>query len=119
MPSSASRTASLVKNMSVSRPFSAAPTATRNATITFSGSSRPVVRLMTALPAMTGSPPRRRVVEVDGTDERQGRRPGFSLQIERFERVEEAVLHSEKRGGHSRGRAGLGVDPLDMGFGRL
>src|SRR6476619_109794 len=44
-----SRTASLVRNISVVRPCSAAPTATRNATVTFSGSSSPVLRLITAL----------------------------------------------------------------------
>src|SRR5262245_30153814 len=42
--------------MSVGRPDSAAPTATRNATVTFSGSSRPVVKLMTALPGMDVPP---------------------------------------------------------------
>ena len=51
-PSSARRTASLAWNISVGRPASAAPTATRKATVTFSGSSRPVVRLITAFPAM-------------------------------------------------------------------
>jgi hypothetical protein len=49
-PRSASRTASLVRNIKVGRPSSAAPTATRNATVTRSASSRPVVRLMTAFP---------------------------------------------------------------------
>src|SRR6266568_7247169 len=48
-PSVASRTASLVRNISVWRPCSAAPTATRNATVTVSASSRPVLRLTTAL----------------------------------------------------------------------
>src|SRR5712691_8208847 len=48
-PSVASRTAYLVRNISVCRPCSAAPTATRNATVTVSGSSRPVLRLTTAL----------------------------------------------------------------------
>jgi hypothetical protein len=48
----ASRTASLVRNIRVCRCCSAAATATRNATVTFSGSSRPVVKLMTALPLM-------------------------------------------------------------------
>ena len=46
-------------------------------------------------------------------------RPGFSLQIERFEAVEQAVLQGEERGRRAGGRAGLGVDPLDVGFGRL
>jgi hypothetical protein len=50
-PSRASRTASLVWNIRVDRPDSAAPTATRKATATFSGSSRPVLRLITAFPA--------------------------------------------------------------------
>ena len=54
-PSSASRTASLAWNIKVGRPDSAAPTATRNATVTFSGSSKPVVRLITALPAIAAS----------------------------------------------------------------
>src|SRR6185437_6781762 len=49
-PARASRAASLVRNISVCRPCSAAPTATRNATVTFSVSSSPVVRLITALP---------------------------------------------------------------------
>src|SRR3954466_6623184 len=105
MPSRAGRTASLVRNMTVSRPFSAAPTATRNATVTFSGSSSPVVRLMTALPAMTASPPRCRYVESDGPERHVSRRTGFPLQIERFEGIEEAVLHGEQRGG----RAGRGT----------
>src|SRR6478736_295707 len=57
-----SRTASLVRNISVVRPCSAAPTATRNATVTFSGSSSPVIRLITALlivlpPAAPGAAP--------------------------------------------------------------
>src|SRR5687767_4312303 len=51
-PSSASRTASLVRNIRVGRPDSAAPTATRKATVTFSVSSSPVVRLTTALPGI-------------------------------------------------------------------
>src|SRR6266487_6785673 len=55
-PVRASRTASLAWNINVGRPASAAPTATRNATVTFSGSSRPVVRLITALPAIAASP---------------------------------------------------------------
>jgi hypothetical protein len=42
----------LVRNISVGRFDSAAPTATRNATVTFSLSSSPVVRLMTAFPAI-------------------------------------------------------------------
>src|SRR2546430_3694763 len=54
-PSVASRTASFVRNISVCRPCSAAPTATRNATVTVSASSRPVLRVMTAL-CMMGSP---------------------------------------------------------------
>src|SRR5262245_29950083 len=54
-PCSASRTASLAWNIRVGRPDSAAPTATRKATVTFSGSSRPVVRLITALPAIAAS----------------------------------------------------------------
>jgi hypothetical protein len=54
-PDSASRTASLAWNIRVGRPASAAPTATRNATVTFSGSSSPVVRLITAFPAITAS----------------------------------------------------------------
>ena len=57
-PARASRTASLAWNINVGRPASAAPTATRNATVTFSGSSRPVVRLITALPAIAASPSR-------------------------------------------------------------
>src|SRR2546423_15097040 len=97
-PSSASRTASLVRNMSVGRPASAAPTATRKATVTFSVSSSPVLRLMTALLAMT-APLCLDVVENDGMDGRRRRRPGFPLQIERFEGVEEAVLHGKQRGG--------------------
>ncbi|MFC5039768.1 hypothetical protein [Ornithinimicrobium kibberense] len=52
-PSTARRAASLVRNIIVGRPASAAPTATRKATVTRSGSSRPVVRLMAAL-FMTG-----------------------------------------------------------------
>src|SRR6266540_6081454 len=41
--------------MSVGRPCSAAPTATRKATVTRSGSSSPVVRLITAFPDMAAS----------------------------------------------------------------
>src|SRR5882762_2480539 len=98
-PARASRTASLVRNMRVGRPDSAAPTATKKATVTFSGSSSPVVKLMTAFAAMarTRSFLYRRVEE-DGTDGRARRRPGFPLQIERVEAVEEAVLHGEQRG---------------------
>src|SRR6266700_2263237 len=48
--SSASRTASLVKKTRVGRPDSAAATATSIATVTFSRSSSPVVKLITALP---------------------------------------------------------------------
>jgi hypothetical protein len=39
----------LVRNIIVGRPDSAAPSATRKATVTRSGSSRPVVRLIAAL----------------------------------------------------------------------
>src|SRR5579859_1913829 len=55
-PVTASRTASLARNISVGRPPSAAPSATRKATVTFSGSSSPVVRLITAFPGMASSP---------------------------------------------------------------
>src|SRR5438105_15892627 len=106
-PSSASLTASLVKNMSVSRPFSAAPRATRNATVTFSGSSSPVVKLMTALPAMT-IPLFVTSGEEDGMGGERGRRPGFPLQIERLESVQQPVLHREQRRGRAGGCAGLG-----------
>jgi hypothetical protein len=47
----------LVRNIRACRPCSAAPTATRNATVTFSASSSPVVRLMTALPRTVMLPP--------------------------------------------------------------
>src|SRR2546430_14235823 len=118
-PSRARRTASLVRNMSVGRPASAAPTATRNATVTFSVSSSPVVRLMTALPAMAAAPPRCRCVDTDDRDGGAGIRPEFPLQIDRFEGVEQAVLHGKQRGGRSGRRAGLGIDALDVGLGRL
>src|SRR5438094_374134 len=119
MPSRASRTASLVRNMSVGRPDSAAPTATRKATVTFSGSSSPVVRLMTALPAMGFSFVLSIGLESDGTDGSCPRRPGFPLQIERFEAVEQAVLQCEQGGGRPGRRTGLGVDALDVSLGRL
>src|SRR4051794_28734560 len=45
----ANRTASLLRNVSVGRPPSAAATAMSRATVTFSGSSSPVVKLMAAL----------------------------------------------------------------------
>ncbi|HET6919260.1 MAG TPA: hypothetical protein VFI46_07325 [Jiangellaceae bacterium] len=64
-------------------------------------------------------PPLVSVLEEDGTDSGVWRRPGFSLQIERFEAVEQAVLQGEKRGRGAGGRAGLGVDALDVGLGRL
>src|SRR4030095_13192632 len=105
--------------MRVGRPASAAPTATRNATVTFSGSSIPVARLMTAFPAMVCSPSSSWGVESDGKEMRGWRRPGFPLQIKRFERVEEAVLHGEQRGGRSGGGTGLGVDAFDVGLCRL
>src|SRR6266550_7392388 len=92
-PSSASRTASLVRNMSVGRPASAAPTATRNATVTFSESSSPVVKLMTVLFATDCLPTAdfsRRLGDHD-TDEAVANRPGFPLRIERFQGVEQAV----------------------------
>jgi hypothetical protein len=52
---SASRTACFVGNIDGARCDLAALTATRNAPVTFSGSANPVVRLMTALPAMVPS----------------------------------------------------------------
>src|SRR6266536_6210773 len=52
MPVVARRTASLVRNIRVGRPCSAAATATRKATVTRSGASMPVIRLMTAFCAM-------------------------------------------------------------------
>src|SRR5690349_12413646 len=68
-PSDASLTASLVRNIRVGRRCSAAATATRNATVTFSGSSRPVVKLTTALPLIPspfGDPPLRMRMSRDG-----------------------------------------------------
>jgi hypothetical protein len=44
--------ASLVRNITVGRPDSAAATAVRKATVTFSGSSRPVARVIAALASM-------------------------------------------------------------------
>jgi hypothetical protein len=55
----------------------------------------------------------------NGTTGVPPRRPEFSLQIERLEGVQEAVLHREQRGRWPRGRADLGVDPLDVGSGSL
>src|SRR3989454_11337604 len=97
-PSSASLTASLVKNMSVGRPDSAAPTATRNATVTFSGSSSPVVKLMTALLGMDVPPVRGPgwPCEEHARDGGVRCRRGFSLQIERAEALQQAVLHGEE-----------------------
>src|SRR5437899_10356118 len=119
-PSTARRTASLVRNMSVGLPDSAAPTATKNATVTFSGSSSPVVKLMTAFAAMARtSPCLYRRIDDDGTDRRARRRPGFSLQIERVEAVEQAVLHGEQRRGRSGRRTGLRIDALDVSLGCL
>src|SRR4030081_774068 len=137
-PSRARRTASLLRNMSVSRPHSAAPTATRRATVTFSGSSRPVGRLMTALlaivlallwlgrsdagrrgPAVDLEQPHRPIrtarfyrCPLDDRDGGRRRRPGFPLQIERFEGIEQAVLEGEQRGCRAGGGAGLAVDAL-------
>jgi len=56
-PSSASRTASLVRNMTVGRPCSDAPSATRKATVHPFGILQPVVRLMAALLGMAESCP--------------------------------------------------------------
>src|SRR5690242_11321040 len=119
----ASLTASLVRNMSTGRPDSAAPTATRNATVTFSGSSRPVVKLMTALPDMDVPPCARGLglapCEQHVRDGGAGCRPGFSLQIDWAQAVKQAMLHGEQGGGRAGRGPGLGVDPLDVGFGRL
>src|SRR5947209_5272337 len=109
--------------MRVGRPDSAAPTATKNATVTFSGSSSPVVKLTTAFPAMGRTslsfPSTCRCVDEDGTDGRASRRPGFPLQIEWVEAFEQAVLHGEQRRGRPGRGTGLGVDALDVGLGRL
>src|SRR5439155_26651090 len=126
-PSSASRTASLVRNMGVGRPDSAAPTATRKATVTFSVSSSPVLRLMTAFPAIAaplsiwrrGPGGAAGASRRDATSTARLGRPGFPLQIERHEGVEQTVLHGEQGGGRARGRADLGVDALDMRLGGL
>src|SRR5215475_2298527 len=131
MPAVASRTASLARNMSTGRPDSAAPTATRNATVTCSASSIPVVRLTTTLPGMTcllargarfagrGIGPRAQ----HAREAAAGFRPGFSLQIglqiDRAEGVQQAVLHREQGGGRAGRGSGLGVDALDMGLGGL
>src|SRR3984957_14250285 len=108
--------------MSTGRPDSAAPTATRNATVTCSGSSSPVVKLMTALPGMTcllGCGPGIGPVRTHVRDAGAGCRPGFSLQIDRAEAVQQAVLHGEQRRGRAGRSPGLGVDSLDVGLAGL
>jgi hypothetical protein len=44
---------------------------------------------------------------------------GFSLQIDRAEAVQQAMLHREQRGGRAGRCAGVGVDALDVGLRRL
>src|SRR5436309_3710156 len=103
--------------MRVGRPDSAAPTATRNATVTCSGSSSPVVKLMTAFPAICA--PLADVSERTVQMAMAGRRPGFPLRIQWREAVEQPVLHGEQGGRRTGGGTDLGVDALDVGLGRL
>src|SRR4051794_5096508 len=102
----------------VGRPCSAAATAVKNATVTRSGSSRPVVRLMTALLLIasprTGAPGVRTRVEVTLGAVRGRRREEFSLWIVRLEGAQKPVLHREQRGRRARARSDLRVDPFDV-----
>src|SRR5207253_9901702 len=87
-----------------------------NATVTLSGSSSPVVKLMTALPAMDAPPSAGpgRPHEAHARDGGAWCRRGFSLQIERIETVQQAMLHRKQRGGRASRCAALGVDALDV-----
>src|SRR4029079_2745594 len=91
-------------------------------------SSSPVLRLMTALPAMVAPrsfmTPWSRAEPMacqgqNATSRKRPRRPAFSLQTQRIEGVQQAVLHGEQRGRRTRGRADLRVDALDVSAGRL